>query len=154
MHFEFIGNKYEHQGKHYKKGDVIETEVDLAARYRGSFRRVASIPGGFAPLASLIKDPNAPAAKPAAPAPAIPAPPVVVKTAAAPIKIAAPDPALAARGTDVTTKFPATAAHPEGFKVFQRGELFHVFMGDAVTPINAAGLKADAVDAAVEKYLG
>lgn len=55
--------------------------------------------------------------------------------------------ALAARGVDVTDKFPKVKALQEELRVFQRGDTFHVYQGDDVHPVHAKGLKASEVDA-------
>lgn len=52
--------------------------------------------------------------------------------------------AAEARGTEVTDQWPT--ADEEGFKVFQRGEEFHVYEGDEVKAINKSALKKDGVE--------
>lgn len=146
-HYEMIAREYEHKGKKYKKGDVIETPVDLEKKWgRGKFRRVFPLPngGGHVPVASVIQTPagETPPAEPAKGA-------KVSKSA----KVEADVAAANARGADVTKDFPSLAAHQEGFKVFQRGELFHVYVGDAVKAIHPAGLKKTDVDATVTHFL-
>ena len=43
MKFELTGRNHSHEGKDYVKGDVIETEHDLATRFPGRFKLVSDV---------------------------------------------------------------------------------------------------------------
>lgn len=145
-------------GTVYKKGQVVESDLDFTKKWANAFERVYVENG--VPDAKAIEDAvEKRLAEMAATNPKLGE--LLKAQALAGVATTAPasgpkaDPkALAARGADVTAKYPKVAAMPEGFKVFQRGDLFHVFVGDSLVPINEKGVHVAAVDAVVEKYLG
>jgi hypothetical protein len=133
--FEVLQGKHRQDEKLYTKGQIVESNYDLVKKFRNKFRAVGApevqkTPGSQASESGEGK--KAPSAKkPTAPKKA---------------------PAREARGTDVTSKF--KLANEEGFSVFKRGDLFHVYEGNETTPVKGGeGLKADAVEAFVKAYL-
>jgi len=143
--FEHLGGGSHHHtdGKEYTKGDILVTEWDLEKAFPGKWRRIEEV---------VVSPPASPP-----PAP----PPVLVKSAAPPtavpvpgekgkVKIALKAPSAAdARGDDVTKEFSVD----KSFKVFQRGEVYHVYEGDKTEPVNKKALKKAEVEPTVKKYL-
>ncbi len=142
MRFEHLGGG-SHQGidgKTYKKGDVVTSRtIDLEKVFPGKFRRCDLIP---APEDTAEEAPVSPKVGLAALQASFETKKIKVKPAGAPTP-------ADARGTNVTSTFNVDS----DFKVFQRGDLFHVYEGDKTTPINKNGLKRGDVEGAVTAYL-
>lgn len=136
----------------HRKGDIVEAEQDLEKSFPGRFRRVVPLPPPTPPVPTPPPPPTTPA--PAIQPVALPAPtkgkkPVIrIKKASA---IPKDEAALAARGSDVTKQFKLEASHK--LKVFQRGELFHLYELEGTKPLNEEGLKKEAVEDFVKKFL-
>lgn len=119
------------EGKHaeedavkvYKKGDVVESFSNLAEKFPGRFELV----GEKAP--EKVEDEK-----------------IKIK-----IKPKATETELQARGDEVTKDF--KTVDPKLFQVFKREKLFHVFEVGKTSPLNPAGLKADAVEKFCTDYL-
>lgn len=138
--FEVLDGKHVgRDGTSYKKGDIVEHPGQLDEVFPNKFRKVSD-----APVLEAESSPVSPAkGKKGA---QVVAPKAVAKTPGA-----KPDADKDARGWDASETFPKAAE--EGFKVFARGDLFHVYEGANVKPINPKGLKKADVDAFVKTYL-
>lgn len=152
--FELLAKSFDNtneDGRTYKKGDIVDSPHNLAASFRGRFRRVEATAADFRPLPG---PPIAYTDRPlTAPQMAIQAPqpggPVVATQPAETDEAGAPGEAI---GQDVTARFPK--AVEQDYKVYKRGPKFFVYDADEpAKAINPDGAKRDEVDAIIDKDL-
>lgn len=126
-------------GEEYKKGEVFESEVDLAARMPNHFELVRDadpspvqeVPQPVVPVAGKKK---------------------VEVTVESKPKAAAVQPKLPKTGVDVTKRFPT--AVDEDLVVMKRGKFYFVYEPEDEDPINQTGLTKEEVKKCIKEYLG
>jgi hypothetical protein len=127
--FEILGGKhYDRLGKLHRKGDIIETDADLAASYGAE--KFKLLPEGWSKPKEKFK--------------------VKTKKKGALEKNGVGDPLLA-RGIDCTKGY--KVAKDNGLEVFSRGSQYHFYAKGSVEPLNEAGLREGQVRAAIKHYL-
>lgn len=137
MRFELLAGKHSEKTKKgvkiFKEGDIIDTPHNLAKMFgKDKFRKISGPGIASADEESDEDDPHP------------------EKTSKKVVTIKKGEPSEA-RGTDVTSDH--KKAEKNGLKVFQRGDLFHVYEGNDTAPLNKHGLEAGKVDAYVTKWL-
>ena len=110
---------FKFRGKDYKRGDVIETEVNLRKHWPGSFTSAEeTVP---TPRKSRVVSPVTPEKLPSFPPP--------------------PPPPAKDRGRDVTDVFPS--AGENALQVFKQGGLYFVYDTESPdTPVNSEGTES------------
>lgn len=137
MRFELLAGKHAEKTKKglkiFKEGDIIDSPHNLSKMFgKDKFRKISG-PG----IASADEEDDEDDPHPE-------------KTSVKKITIKKGEP-LEARGTDVTSSH--KKAEKNGLKVFQRGDSFFIYEGDALTPINKTALDEGKVDPYVTKWL-
>lgn len=126
----------------YKAGDVIESDKDLVAMFKGKFERVDLIPPATEPTTPTV---------PVIPPPSQEQPPKATK-AEAPDKSPVREGAPSVLGRNVTKRFPR--AVEEDFVVYANGGAFFVCEADDPnTPLHDKPLKKATVTGFIENYL-
>lgn len=132
MRFEVLGGTHRHTdpktGKHrdYKTGELISSDIDLAALFVGKFRRVDNV------IPDEEPEPEEEKSKEKS-------------------KKSTTTGATEARGENVTEDFDKKLV--EGFEVFQRGDLYHFYEKGKTAPVNKTGLKRGEVLKAIKTHL-
>lgn len=142
MRFEVLGGKHHHSdGKVYNKGESFTHDKDISKTFLNKFKRLQDFefPAGQAEkgasVATTDNDTNEDEDEEKTP-------PIDADKAVA----------LAARGKDVTDKFPVAVKFD--YLVFKRGSHYSVYEAEETTPLKGCeGLEKVAVSAAIEKLL-
>ena len=146
--YQLIGGQHEQFGKTYKKGDVIDTPIDLCKLFRGKFQRV--ITEGGSPVAVQLVQPQgkAPASPEKPPAPSTPKEDGAPKTSEKAGSGATKD----VRGRNATEHFPQ--AVDDDFAVFKKNRVYFVYdVDDPDIALNKDGLKKAEVGPFIQKHL-
>lgn len=142
-------------GRRYKKDDVVNSPHDLAATFRGKFRRMDTVQsvaeevgrqvGGPGPSGPTFVPPTG-----SAPVPEVPEEEddaeTAPGTAEGPVEPGKP------KGTNQTAKFPT--AKEQDYSVYKSGGLFYVYDNDDLNkPINETGVAKGGVEKVITDAL-
>lgn len=141
--FQLLGPSFNHEGRTYKRGQIVKVDFDLTERFKNSFQEVG-LPMAQTALVDVTIDEV-----------------LDEKRRAKLARMQDEDPArdeekpkaksVDARGTDVTEKFKAADAN--GYRVFRLEKEYFVYEGDSKKPANKAPLEKDGVTSFIKDQL-